>query len=204
MYDDYSDEVIVKRVLISVFNKANLESIIEYFSNNHVEIISSGGTAKKIKQLGYDVVDVSEITGFPEMPGGLVKTLHPKIHAGILCEDSEEQLEYLLKNNITLFDVIICNLYPFDEAVKSSKPLEECRAQIDIGGPTLIRAGAKNFPRVAVLVNPDDYTNFINQLTQNKNCTTLKQRILLAKKAFNYVTEYDKRISKYFKKVRIK
>lgn len=203
----------IKNVLISVFDKEKLDFLIPGLiiigkkSNYDVKFMSTGGTYERIKDLlGTDykrLIEVSEYTGFPEMEGGLVKTLHPKIHAGILGERNNlEHKQYLKKelDNAVYIDLIVGNLYPFDKVISSPDTnFEKARGNIDIGGPTMIRGGAKNFLSCAVLCNPTDYTEFLKIVGENKGCTTFEQRLNLAKKVFAITSEYDASILKYMK-----
>ncbi|MHA2060357.1 MAG: hypothetical protein ACW976_06245, partial [Candidatus Ranarchaeia archaeon] len=149
------------------------------------------------------------------MPGGLIKTLHPKIHGGLLAEVNTastqgemdksminpDQAKYLEQQVIPLFDLVVCNLYPFIEAVKGQGSIEDCRSQIDIGGPTLIRSAAKNFPRVAVLTHPDQYGSFLKQVKSQDWHSTFDQRFHLAKQAFETTSTYDHEILNYLNSV---
>ncbi|MFX1519212.1 MAG: hypothetical protein ACFFCD_04765 [Promethearchaeota archaeon] len=201
-------KVRLKRALLSCYDKTGLEKLATVLSKEaHIELIASGGTAKHLKNAGLTVTPVERITNFPEMPGGLVKTLHPKIHAAILAEITTsgeltekinpEQLQFLEIHNINPIDLVVCTLYPFAETVKKQSSIEVCRAQIDIGGPAQIRAAAKNYPRVAVLTNPDQYDHFLRQIEKQDWCTTFEQRIELAKQAFQAIAEYECQIAKF-------
>ncbi len=196
-----SSKVSIKNAIFSVYDKSRLENFLKDLFDvvPDLEIISSGGTARKIRSLGYKVLEVSKYTGFPEMPGGLVKTLHPRIHAGILGElTNQDQQVYIKKHDIRPINLVVCNLYPFTEVIKRQDfSIEDARSNIDIGGPTLVRAAAKNFPRVTVIVDPSDYSKLIQELKANDGKTTLRFRLEMARKAFNHVLEYDKAISNY-------
>ena len=176
--------------LISVWNKEGVDKLAEELHRLGYKIVSSGGTARFLKEKGIPVVEVSEITGFPEILDGRVKTLHPKVHGGILYRDwvekDKEQLEEL---GIEPIEVVVVNLYPFEEKRKEDLPLRELLEFIDIGGPTLIRAAAKNFPRVSVLTDPEDYGWFIEKLKRGE--LTEKDRARLAVKAFAHTSYYD-------------
>lgn len=193
----------IKRALISVSNKKGVVEFAAKLDKLGVEIISTGGTAEKLKEAGIDVIGISEITNFPEMMDGRVKTLHPNVHGGILAvRDNEKHMEELEEQEITPIDMIVCNLYPFAETIaKDGVTLEEAIENIDIGGPTMIRSAAKNNKDVAVVVNPDDY-GFITSKLKDNNCildqeTTLK----LAYKAFHHTSQYDHLIQDYLAKI---
>ncbi len=176
--------------LISVWNKEGVDRLAKELHTLGYKIVSSGGTARFLKERGIPVVEVSEITGFPEILDGRVKTLHPKIHGGILYRDwvekDKQQLEEL---GIEPIEIVVVNLYPFEEKRKEDLPLKELLEFIDIGGPTLIRAAAKNFPRVSVLTDPADYDEFIEKLKKGE--LTEEDRAKLAVKAFAHTSYYD-------------
>ena len=192
--------------LISVYDKSRLEHIIGAFVRHKIKVISSGGTAQAIRKLRHEVVEVSAYTGFPEMPGGLVKTLHPKIHAGILGDWNDPvQLKYLQENGIEPMDFVVVNLYPFREAVKSD-PVNLRRAidNIDIGGVTLIRAAAKGAflnNRVVPLTRPAQYDVLIRELDKHESIKN-ELRHKLAREAFAVTAEYDAAIESYLGKVK--
>ena len=200
-------DIPIRRVIISCYDKTNLSDFVSELSKeSNFEIISSGGTRKYLLKHGFQVTPVDSITSLPEMPGGLVKTLHPRVFAGILAEidtndDKNEmnsdQKTFLKEFEINTIDLIICNLYPFSETVKSGGDIESCRSQIDIGGPSLIRAAAKNFPRIAVVTSPNQYLEFIEKIKKNNGKLSLNVRFDLAKKAFEHTKEYDKQINEY-------
>ncbi len=190
----------LESVVISVSDKKNLGELVEGLIeiNPDVEIISSGGTAGKIRDLGYEVTDVSSYTEFPEAPGGLVKTLHPKIHGGILLDgERDEEEKYLEKNDIKTFSLVVCNLYPFEKTVSKGAPREEIIENIDIGGPTLIRAAAKGALRhggVAPVVEPEDYKKIIEEMKENNGRLKDETLQFLAHKAFDHTWKYDEEI----------
>ena len=196
----------VGNALISVYDKSRLEHIVGAFARHKTKIISSGGTAQAIRKLRHEVVDVSAYTGFPEMPGGLVKTLHPKIHAGILGDWNDPvQVNYLEQNAIEPVDFVVVNLYPFREVVKSD-PVNLRRAidNIDIGGVTLIRASAKGAflnNRVVPLTRPAQYDAFIRELDKHQSIRE-ELRHKLAREAFTLTAEYDAAIENYLSKVK--
>ncbi|RYD05625.1 IMP cyclohydrolase [Desulforamulus aquiferis] len=148
----------VKRALISVSDKTNLVEFARGLSELGVEIVSTGGTAKALREAGVPVIYISEVTGFPEILGGRVKTLHPKVHGGILALRSEEHLNQLAEHNITPIDLVVVNLYPFRQTIaRPGVTLTEAIENIDIGGPTMVRAAAKNHAYVGIVVNPNSY-----------------------------------------------
>jgi phosphoribosylaminoimidazolecarboxamide formyltransferase/IMP cyclohydrolase len=176
--------------LISVWNKEGVDKLAKELHALGYKIVSSGGTAKFLKEKGIPVIEVSEITGFPEILDGRVKTLHPKVHGGILYRDwVEKDKEQIKEFGIEPIEVVVVNLYPFEEKRKEDLPLKELLEFIDIGGPTLIRAAAKNFPRVSVLTDPEDYDWFIEKLKKGE--LTEKDRAKLAVKAFAHTSYYD-------------
>ena len=184
----------IKRAIISVSDKSNLKLILPVLKKFKIEIISSGGSYKKIKNMNYNCIEVSNYTGFSEMLNGRVKTLHPKIHAGILnIRSNTTHRSELKKKNIPEIDLVIVDLYPFEKQLKEkSKNLIE---YIDIGGPTLIRAAAKNFNDVAVISNNDDYSSLVKELKTNKGATSIKFRKFMSAKAFSLTAYYDSVVS---------
>jgi len=185
------------RALISVYDKKGIVEFAQELAALGYEIISTGGTYKLLQEAGIKVIKVSEVTGFPEILEGRVKTLHPKIHGGILARGTQEHLEQLQEHDIELIDLVAVNLYPFEETI--SKPgvtLDEALENIDIGGPTMVRASAKNFPRITVVVNPNRYTDTIKML-KDKGETTLEFRRQLAAEAFAHTAKYDTIIADY-------
>lgn len=192
--------------LVSVYDKSRLEHIVGAFVRHKIKIISTGGTADAIKKLHHEVVEVSDYTGFPEMPGGLVKTLHPKIHAGILGDwNDPKQLRYLEDNKIEPIDFVVSNLYPFRETVRSDPAnLKRAVDNIDIGGVTLIRAAAKGAflnKRVMPVTRPAQYDVLIRELDKNE---TFKDELRhkLAREAFAITAEYDAAIESYLGKLK--
>ncbi len=196
------DRVKVERALVSVFDKTGLVDFVAelYQANPDIEIISSGGTAGKIKDAGYRVIEVSDYTGYPESPEGLVKTLHPKIHGGLLLEPEKgPHIRYMEDNKIHPIDLVVVNLYPFEKVVEKGADIEEAREMIDIGGPAMIRAAAKGYKRVAVLVDPNDYARILNEMRNGG--TTLNTRFYLARKVFETTAAYDAAIAAHMLKV---
>ena len=196
----------VKNALISVSNKENLISLLKTFRKFEINIISSGGTYNSIKKLGYNCTELSKYTGFKEMLDGRVKTLHPKIHAGILHDRQNKKH----KNEMSLqkfppIDLIIVNFYPFQKIVRETKNPKKIIENIDIGGPTMVRAAAKNFKNVTIITNKDDYGSLINELKTLKGKTSLKFREIMSSKAFGLTAYYDAMISNWFnEKLKIK
>jgi len=189
----------VSRALISVSFKEGVVEFAKKLSEMGVEILATGKTSKLLKSAGVAVLEVSDVTGFPELLDGRVKTLHPKIHAGILANrNKEEHLKELEKHGIKPIDMIVVNLYPFEETVKKENvSLEEVVENIDIGGPTLLRAGAKNFENIVVIVNPEKYDEIIKELEVNNGEISLKTRKILATEAFTHTAFYDAIIHQY-------
>ena len=191
----------IQRALISVYDKTDLLDIANVLSQQRgVEILSTGGTARHLRDAGIDIVDVSDYTGFPEMLDGRVKTLHPKIHGGLLAEhDNAEHSAQAEAHGIgTPIDMVICNLYPFEATIaKPDVTLPEAIENIDIGGPTMIRAAAKNYRHVATLTDPSQYPQIITDLDANDGCLSEERRFELAKAAFAHTAHYDTAIAAY-------
>ena len=186
----------IKRAIISVSDKSNLKTILPVLKKFKIEIISSGGSFKKIRNMKYNCIEISNYTKFSEMLDGRIKTLHPKIHAGILSiRNKITHKRELKKENIPEIDLVIVDLYPFEEQLnkKSNKLIE----YIDIGGPALIRAAAKNFNDVTVISSIDDYSQLAKELNTNKGSTSLKFRKLMSAKAFSLTAYYDSVISNW-------
>jgi len=189
---------LIKRALISVYDKTGLEKLAEYLNKNSVEIVSSGGTYKAIEKAGLPVKKVSDVTGSSEILGGRVKTLHPNIHAGILARD--DQLDELASHNIEPFDLVVVNLYPFEKVVAEGADLNTALENIDIGGPAMLRAAAKNLPRVTVICDPNDYNMLINEMDKNSVDTSDKFRYQCALKTFSTTSGYDNAIAGFLTK----
>ena len=189
----------IQRALISVYDKTDLLEIATALTQHGVEILSTGGTAQHLRDAGIDIVDVSDYTGFPEMLDGRVKTLHPKIHGGLLAErDNAEHNAQTDAHGISPIDMVICNLYPFEATVaKPDVTLPEAIENIDIGGPTMIRAAAKNYRHVATLTDPSQYPQIIADLDANDGCLSEERRFELAKTAFAHTAQYDTAIAAY-------
>ena len=191
----------IKSALISVSDKSNLKPLLKELKKNNIKIISSGGTFKVINKLKIKCLEVSDFTGFNEILSGRVKTLHPKIHAGILCQrNNKSQLEDMKKNKFENIDLVIANFYPFEKTTKKTSNLKKIMDNIDIGGPAMIRAAAKNYNDVTVITSIDQYSELINELKKNKGCTTLRFREKMSRMAFSETAYYDSIISNYFNK----
>lgn len=194
-----SHPVKIKNALISVYYKDNLEPLIRLLNQQGVTLYSTGGTEQFIRSLGIDVVRVEDLTGYPSILGGRVKTLHPKVFGGILSRRnlSDDQSQ-LAQYEIPEIDLVIVDLYPFEETVRSGASEADIIEKIDIGGISLIRAAAKNFNDVVIIASKNDYTELQNILEQHEGSTTLEQRKAFAKKAFNISSHYDTAIFNYF------
>ena len=191
----------IKNALISVSDKSDLEKILFYLKKNKINVISSGGTFKEIIKLGYSCTEVSKFTKFKEMLDGRVKTLHPKIHAGILNDRANKKHQSQMnKNKFKNIDLIVVNFYPFQETITKNKNKNSIIENIDIGGPTMVRAAAKNFKDVTIITDKNDYKFLINQLEKNKGSTDLRFREYMASKAFGLTAYYDSIISNWFNK----
>ena len=191
----------IKNALISVSDKKNLILILKVLKKYKIKIISSGGTYSSIKKLGYACTELSKYTGFKEMLDGRVKTLHPKIHAGILHDrKNKKHQSEMLKKKFPALDLIIVNFYPFQKIVLNTKNPKEIIENIDIGGPTMVRAAAKNYNNVTIITNKDDYTNLETELEKNKGKTSKKFREIMSSKAFGLTAYYDAMIANWFNK----
>jgi phosphoribosylaminoimidazolecarboxamide formyltransferase/IMP cyclohydrolase len=189
----------VTRALLSVSDKSGLIEFARALAGHGIELISTGGTAKAIAAAGLKVKDVSELTGFPEMMDGRVKTLHPKVHGGLLAiRDNKEHAEAMKSHGIAPIDLLVVNLYPFEATVDKGAGFEDCIENIDIGGPAMIRAAAKNHDDVAVVVESQDYQAVLDELATNQGATTLTLRRRLAAKAYARTGAYDAAISNWF------
>ncbi|MFH0412327.1 bifunctional phosphoribosylaminoimidazolecarboxamide formyltransferase/IMP cyclohydrolase [Corynebacterium sp. L4756] len=187
----------IKRALISVYDKTGLEELAKTLDNAGVEIVSTGSTAAKIAALGIDVTPVENLTGFPECLEGRVKTLHPRVHAGILADTrKQDHLNQIEELEIAPFQLVVVNLYPFRETVASGADFDGCVEQIDIGGPSMVRAAAKNHPSVAVVVDPARYGDIAEAVAQGG--FDLAQRRQLAATAFKHTADYDVAVSGWF------
>ncbi|MFH1049871.1 MAG: bifunctional phosphoribosylaminoimidazolecarboxamide formyltransferase/IMP cyclohydrolase [bacterium] len=190
----------IKTALISVSDKTGLIEFAEELVKLGIEIYSTGGTAKLLKDLEIPVKSVSELTGFPEIMDGRVKTLHPNVHAGLLARlDVDSHVNQMKDLNIKSIDLLVVNLYPFEETLARGSQHEELVENIDIGGPTMLRSAAKNYQWSAPIVNPSRYTEIIQMLKENNNCIKEDYRAKLAGEVFGHTAYYDSIISKYFR-----
>jgi phosphoribosylaminoimidazolecarboxamide formyltransferase/IMP cyclohydrolase len=189
----------ITRALMSVTDKSGLLDFAKFLSEYQVEILSTGGTAKMLREGGVKVVEVSDYTGFPEMLDGRVKTLHPKIHGGILGRrDLPAHLEQMAQHGIQPIDLVVVNLYQFEQAVaKPGCTLEDAIENIDIGGPAMLRSSAKNYKDVTVVVDPRDYPHVMQEMKLNKGAVNISTRFMLATKVFKLTHEYDGAIYRY-------
>jgi len=191
----------IKTALISISDKSYLKPLLDYLKKNNIKIISSGGTYKEIKKLKFNCLEVSEFTNSPEILEGRVKTLHPKIHAGILNKrKNKTHLNDLKNNNFENIDLVIVNFYPFEKTLNNSKNHKIIIENIDVGGPTMVRSAAKNYQDVTVITSPGQYNELIEELKKNKGSTSLEFREKLARIAFTETAYYDSVISDYFNK----
>jgi len=190
MSDAVLDRVPIKRALVSVYDKSGLEELVEGLHSAGVALVSTGGSAALIEGLGLPVTKVEDLTGFPECLDGRVKTLHPKVHAGILADRRlDSHVQQLDELGVEPFDLVVSNLYPFRRTVLSGATPDECVEQIDIGGPSMVRAAAKNHPSVAIVTSPVRYAEVLDAVAAGGY--TLEQRRLLAAEAFQHTASYD-------------
>src|SRR6195256_1662521 len=189
----------VSRALLSVSDKTGLVDFARALTERGIELVSTGGTRKALADPGLAVLDVADLTGFPEMMDGRVKTLHPKVHGGLLAiRDNDDHAASMRAHGIRAIDLLVVNLYPFEAAVASNADFETCIENIDVGGPAMIRAAAKNHDDVAVVVEPADYAVVLAELAQHGGATTLALRRRLAAKAYARTGTYDAAISNWF------
>jgi phosphoribosylaminoimidazolecarboxamide formyltransferase / IMP cyclohydrolase len=191
----------IKKALISVSNKKGIAELAKFLTERGIEILSTGGTAKALRDAGILVKDVSEHTGSPEMLDGRVKTLHPKIHGGLLSRrDNEKDMEEIKKNGIEMIDMVVVNLYPFEETIsKEGVAFADAIENIDIGGPAMLRSASKNFQDVAVIVDPEDYKRIMFEIATADD-VSYATRLDLAKKVFKHTSRYDGLIADYLEK----
>jgi phosphoribosylaminoimidazolecarboxamide formyltransferase/IMP cyclohydrolase len=193
----------IKRAIVSVSNK---QGVIEFARQLHslgVEILSTGGTAKALRESGVSVKDVSDYTGFPEMLDGRLKTLHPKVHGGLLSRrDNPKDMEDIKEYGIELIDMVVVNLYPFEQTIaKPNVTFAEAIENIDIGGPTMLRSASKNFKDVAVVTDNDDFESIIKEMKELNGDLSYNTRLGLARKVFRLTSKYDNAIADYLTKV---
>jgi len=187
------------RALLSVSDKTGLLDFAKALHAHKIELVSTGGTAKALADAGLPVRDVSDLTGFPEMMDGRVKTLHPKVHGGLLAiRGNPEHEAAMLAHGIGPIDLLVVNLYPFEETIAKTNDFDTCIENIDVGGPAMIRGAAKNHADVAVIVDTSDYRLILDELKSNNGSTTSKTRRLLAAKAFSRTAAYDAAIANWF------
>ncbi len=192
----------IRSALISVSDKSNLKPLLRILKKNNIKLISSGGTYNAIKKLKFRCLEVSNFTGFDEILNGRVKTLHPKIHAGILNKrNNKSHLNDLKKNNFENIDLVIVNFYPFEKILNTTKNHNKIIENIDIGGPTMVRAAAKNYNDVTVITSPEQYLELINELEVNKGATSIEFKKRMSQIAFSETAYYDSVISQYFNKI---
>ena len=189
----------ITRALISVSDKTGLIEFAQFLADQNISILSTGGTAKALRDAGINVTDVSEHTGFPEIMDGRVKTLHPKIHGGLLGVRSDAKHQQAMSDHaIAPIDLVVINLYPFEATVAKGAGFDECIENIDIGGPSMVRSAAKNHAFVTIVTDPTDYAQVMNEMRANNNATSAKTRKELAAKAYSRTASYDAAISNWF------
>ena len=189
----------IKNALVSVFDKENLKNVLQVLKKNKINVISSGGTYKSIKKLGFKCKEVSEYTGFDEMLDGRVKTLHPKIHSGILFKrDKKKHKKQMQKKQFEPIDLVIVNFYPFESVIKKTSNKEKIIENIDIGGPSMVRSAAKNFKSVTIITEKEDYSELIKELKKFKGKTSFDFRRKMASKAYGLTAYYDAVVSEWF------
>jgi phosphoribosylaminoimidazolecarboxamide formyltransferase/IMP cyclohydrolase len=195
----------IERAVISVTDKTGIVEFAESLSSFGVRILSTGGTAKVLRDGGISVMDISEYTGFPEMLDGRVKTLHPKVHGGLLgIRDNPEHVKMMKAHGIENIDLLVVNLYQFEKTVaKEGVSTDEAIENIDIGGPAMLRSSAKNFKDVTVIIDPSDYDLVLKEMEELKGATSMETRFRLAKKVFKLTHQYDGAISDYLETVKI-
>ncbi|MEX2326824.1 MAG: bifunctional phosphoribosylaminoimidazolecarboxamide formyltransferase/IMP cyclohydrolase, partial [Pseudomonadales bacterium] len=198
----------IRNALVSVSDKTGLASLGVALSQFSVHVLSTGGTFKSLSETGVSLEEVSAYTGFPEMMDGRVKTLHPRVHGGLLgrlhSDGSGVDAAVMSEHGIKPIDLVVVNLYPFEQTVSlPDVTLADAIENIDIGGPALLRSGAKNFDRVAVVVDPSDYESIVAELSDHDGCLSLSTRFELAVKAFTHVAHYDVAIAEYLERTDI-
>ena len=193
----------IKKALISVSDKKNLKKLLKILSKHKIDLISSGGTYREIRKLRFSCLEVSDYTGTPEILGGRIKTLHPKIHAGILSKRNNKSHKLDLKNNnFEEIDLVIVNFYPFEKTLEKTNNHIKIMENIDIGGPTMVRAAAKNYRDVTVITSLNQYDELIDEIVENKGSTSLDFREKMSLEAFSETAYYDAVISNYFNKIK--
>ncbi len=193
------EDVVIKRALLSVSDKTGLVELGHALAARHVELVSTGGTAKTLRDAGLAVKDISELTGFPEMMDGRVKTLHPKVHGGLLAvRDNPEHAASMKEHDIGAIDLVVVNLYPFAQTVMKGASRDEIIENIDIGGPSMVRSAAKNHAYVTIVTDPADYDNLVAELEESDGKTSYDFRRKCAAKAYSATAAYDSMISQWF------
>ena len=193
------EDVVIKRALLSVSDKTGLVELGHALAARHVELVSTGGTAKTLRDAGLAVKDISELTGFPEMMDGRVKTLHPKVHGGLLAvRDNPEHAASMKEHDIGAIDLVVVNLYPFAQTVMKGASRDEIIENIDIGGPSMVRSAAKNHAYVTIVTDPADYDNLVAELEESNGKTSYDFRRKCAAKAYSATAAYDSMISQWF------
>ena len=193
----------IKKALISVSDKKNLKDLLKVLAKYNIKLISSGGTYKEIRKLQFKCLEISEYTGSPEILGGRVKTLHPKIHAGILSKrKNKSHCKDLKNNNFEEIDLVIVNFYPFEKTLEQKNNHLKAIENIDVGGPTMVRAAAKNYNDVAVITSSDQYGELIDEINKNKGSTSFEFREKMSSEAFSETAYYDAMISNYFNRIK--
>ncbi len=195
----------IERAIISVTDKGGVVDFAKSLGKFGIQILSTGGTARALREGGVTVTDISQYTGFPEMMDGRIKTLHPRVHGGLLgMRDNPEHVKMMKTHGILNIDLVVVNLYQFEKTVaREGVTLEEAIENIDIGGPTMLRSSAKNYRDVTVVVDPVDYGPVLKEMEELKGSTSLKTRFRLAKKVFRMTHEYDGAITRYLEKVEV-
>ena len=193
----------IKKALISISDKKNLRNLLRILTKHNITLISSGGTCKEIKKLGFKCLEISEYTNSPEILGGRVKTLHPKIHAGILSKrNNKSDKDDLRNNNFEEIDLVIVNFYPFEKTLEQTNNHLKIIENIDVGGPTMVRSAAKNYNHVTVITSINQYDELIGEIEKNKGSTSLEFRAKMSLEAFTETAYYDAVISDYFNKIK--
>ena len=189
----------IQRAVVSVSDKTGVVAFVKALVGMDVEILSTGGTARTLRDHGMEVIDVSEYTEFPELMDGRVKTLHPRIHGGLLGRrDVPEDVREMEAHGIKPIDMVVVNLYPFEATIaRAGCLLEEALENIDIGGPTMIRAAAKNYTHISVVVDPDDYPDILREMRENQGVVSSQTNFRLARKVFRLTARYDEAVSAY-------
>jgi phosphoribosylaminoimidazolecarboxamide formyltransferase/IMP cyclohydrolase len=192
----------IQTAIISLSDKTGILDFARELQSFGVQFLSTGGTAKTLREGGLKVTDVSEYTGFPEMLDGRVKTLHPKVHGGLLgIRDNPAHAQKMKEHNIRPIDMVVINLYPFEATIaKPNCTLEDAIENIDIGGPSMLRAGAKNYPYVTVVVDPNDYKPILEEMKKNGGAVSKETNFRLAKKVYALTARYDRAIADFLAK----